>query len=252
MAKYKKGKSICVTSMKGGVGKSTILLNLAGAYALLGMKCVILDLDLDGGAISLSLNIEPKKNVYNICYDMMNNSFKNIRDYITKYNDNIDVVSSPKDPRASLKIDAKYIDLILYNLESIYDVVLIDTSHSLDEKKLTTMDRVYKILFVINNDPIDLKNTKSIISIFKDNEIKNYNILLNNSNSLHKDYFSMYDIKAVIGTNIDYTISKNFYFKNIDNFLMEGKIPILNKRVQKLKKNDVDNIKKMAKNLIKE
>ena len=96
MPKIKKGKSICITSMKGGVGKTITTLNLAGAYNLLNKKCIILDLDLGGGGIALSLNIEPKKNLYNVCYDMMNNSFKNISEYITRYNENIDIiVSSP-------------------------------------------------------------------------------------------------------------------------------------------------------------
>lgn len=252
MPKVKKGKSICVTSMKGGVGKTTTTLNLAGAYSLMGMKCMILDLDLGEGAIALSLNLEPKKNIYNVCYDMMNNSFKNIREYITSYNDNIDIISAPKDPRQALKIDPKYIDLILYNLESIYDVVLIDTTHALSAMKLTIMDRTYKNLFIVTNDPADLKNTKSIISIFKDNEINNYNILLNNSYSLYKDYFSLYEIKNIIKANIDFTLSKNYYFKNIDNYAMEGKILILDKKIQKFKKNDVNNIIKMAKKLIKE
>ena len=252
MPKIEKGKSICITSMKGGVGKTTTTLNLAGAYSLLNMKCIILDLDLGGGGVALSLNLEPKKNIYNVCYDMMNNSFKNIREYITPYNKNIDIISAPKDPRQALKIDPKYIDLILYNLESIYDVVLIDTTHSLSAMKLTIMDRAYNNLFIITNDPTDLKNTKSIISIFKDNEINNYNILLNNSCNLHKDYFSLYEIKNIIKANIDFTISKNYYFKNIDNYVMDGKILILDKKIQNTKKKDVNNIIKMAKKLIKE
>ncbi len=252
MPKIKKGKSICITSMKGGVGKTITTLNLAGAYNLLNKKCIILDLDLGGGGIALSLNIEPKKNLYNVCYDMMNNSFKNISEYITRYNENIDIISAPKDPRLSFKIDPKYIDLILYNLELAYDVILIDTTHALSNMNLTIMDRVYKNLFIVTNDPIDLKNTKSIISIFKDNEIDNYKVLLNNSNSLHKEYFSLYEIKNIIKSNIDYTISKNFYFRNIDNYVMDGKILILDKKIQKSKKTDVNNMIKMANDLIKE
>ena len=252
MPNVKKAKTICITSTKGGVGKTVITLNLAATYKLLGKKVLILDLDLYGGGIALSLNLKNERTVYNIADDMMNNRFTHIIDYITKYDDSIDVICSPKDPRQALKIDAKYIDLLLYNVESKYDVILIDTTHILTEINLTIMDRSYINLFIVTNDPLDLKNTKSIISIFKDNGINNYKILYNNSRDTGKDYFTTYDIKTIIKANIDYTISHNFYIKEIDNYTLDGKILLLDKKIQRTKRKDFDNFKKMALDLIKD
>ena len=141
MPNIKKAKTICITSTKGGVGKSTILLNLAATYVSLGKKVLVIDLDLFSSAISLSLNIDCAKTIYNITDDMLNNRFSNIEDYTYTYIDNFDIISGPKDPRQALKIDAKYIDLLLYNAEAKYDVVLIDTTHILNEVNLTIMDR---------------------------------------------------------------------------------------------------------------
>lgn len=252
MPKINKAKTICITSSKGGVGKTVVTLNLAAIYHLLGKKVLIMDLDLYGGGIGLSLNIDIDKTIYNIVDDMMNNRFKNITDYINKYNENIDVICSPKDPRQAIKIDSKYIDLLLYNLESKYDVILIDTNHILDSINLTIMDRSYNNLFIVTNDPIDLKNTKSIISIFNNNDITNYRILYNNSRDTGRDYFSMFDIKNIIKANIDYTITKNFYIKDIDNYTLDGKILLLDKHIQRTKKKDFKNFKNMAINLIED
>ena len=252
MPKIKKAKTICVTSTKGGVGKTVVTLNLAAMYKLLDKKVLIIDLDLFGGGIALSLNLNFNKTIFNIVDDLMNNRFSHITDYITKYEKNIDVICGPKDPRQALKIEAKYIDLLLYNVENKYDVILIDTTHILSEVNLTIMDRCDKDLFVVTNDPIDLKNTKSILSIFKDNNIDNYKILYNNSRDTGKDYFSTFDIKSIIKANIDYTISKDFYIKEIDNYTLDGKILLLDKKVQRTKRKDFDNIKNMALDLIKD
>ncbi len=252
MPNIKIAKTICVTSTKGGVGKTVTTLNLAAMYHLLNKKVLILDLDLYGGGIGLSLNLDSEKTVYNIVYDMMNNKFKNINDYIYKYNENIDVICAPKDPRQAIKIDSKYIDLLLYNVENRYDVILIDTNHILDSVNVTIMDRAYNNLFLVTNDPIDLKNAKSIISIFNDNSITNYKILYNNSRDTGKDYFSTFDIKNIIKANIDYTISKNFYIKNIDRYTIDGKILLLDSHIQKNKRKDFNNFKNMAINLIEE
>ena len=252
MPKIKKAKTICITSTKGGVGKSTTLLNLAYTYLELGKKTLIIDLDLYSSAISLSLNLDCKKTIFNIIDDMLNNRFSNIDDYIYTYMENLDIISGPKDPRQALKIDPKYIDLLLYNAETKYDVILIDTTHILNEINLTIMDRCYNILFIITNDPVDLKNTKSVLSIVRDNEVSNYKILYNNSRDTGKEYFSTYDIKTIIKSNIDYTISKDFYIKDIDNYVIDGKILLMDKKIQRTKRKDVNNIRKMAIDLIKE
>lgn len=252
MPNINKAKTICITSTKGGVGKTVTTLNLAASYHLLGKKVLILDMDLYSGGIGLSLNIDMDKTVYNIVDDMMNNRFKNINDYIYKYNENIDVICAPKDPRQAFKIEDKYIDLLLYNIEGIYDVILIDTNHILSNINLTIMDRAYNNLFIVTNDPIDLKNTKSLISIFNDNDITNYKVLYNNSRDTGRDYFSMFDIKNIIKANIDYTITQNFYIKDIDNYTINGKILLLDKKIQKMKRKDFKNHQNMAIDLIQE
>ena len=64
--------------------------------------------------------------------------------------------------------------------------------------------------------------------VFKDIEKSNVKVLLNNSFSLDKGYFSLFDIKNVIKKNIDYTLDKSMYIKNIDKYIMDGKILTLN------------------------
>jgi len=61
---------------------------------------------------------------------------------------------------------------------------------------------------------------------------------------------SMYDIRATIDSNIDYTISSNYYIKNIDKYVMSGEILTLNKKINTFHPKDVANMKKMALDLI--
>lgn len=54
--------------------------------------------------------------------------------------------------------------------------------------------------------------------------------MLNNSRDTGKDYLSLFDIRNIIKTNVDYTISKNYYVKNIDKYIIDGEILTLNKK----------------------
>ena len=244
------GKIISVSSVKGGVGKTTILLNLAGIYCELGKRVLIIDMDLFSGGIAISLDIKNTKDVFMLVDSMANNRFTELSKYVTSYNSNIDVLAAPRDPREAMKVDSRYIPLIFDAAKKEYDVVLVDTSHVLNDINLTILDYSYMSLFIVTNDLVDLKNMKSLLSVFIDTDKKNYLICLNSSRDTGRDYMSMYDIRATIDSNIDYTISSNYYIKNIDKYVMSGEILTLNKKINTFHSKDVANMKKMALDLI--
>lgn len=246
----KKGKSICVFSAKGGVGKTTTAINLAGIYKLLNKKVLIVDLDLFGGSVAISLNKQFDKSIFNLADDINNNRYKDFKDYIVNYNDNIDFIPSCKDPRQANKIDSKIVDIILDRANYLYDVVIIDTNFILDEMNLNTLDKVDKILFLVTNDPLDVKNMKSLITIFKELNITKYKLLLNNSRDPYKDYFSLYDIKNILNNNIDYTLSANMYLKDVENYIMAGKILTLEPKMATIFSKDYNTFMTIALDLI--
>ena len=225
-----KGNILCLFGVKGGIGKSILAMNLAGVESNLKRKVLIVDADLYGGSIALALNKPVNKTIYNFVDDYNNNRYKDLNEYITKYNEYIDFIASPKDPRKSNKIDSNYIEILLDKAKFNYDLIIIDTNHILDEINLSILDKSDNILFLVSNDSFDIKNMRTLISIFKDLEIDKYKVLLNNSIRENREYFDLYDIKDIIKSNIDYELSSKFYIKDIDKFVMDGNIVTLNKK----------------------
>lgn len=243
-------KIITVFSCKGGVGKTTTAINLAGIYSLMDKKVLIMDLDLNSGGVAVSLNVDINKTIYNAVDDISNNRFKEIDNYVCRYNDKIDVLAAPKDPRNALKIDSKYVSLVISYAMYKYDIILIDTSHNLSPISLTALDKSDNTVFMVTNDPVDLKNTRSMIAIFDDTQNTNYKILFNSSKDTGKDYFSLFDIKSIIRHNIDYTIDHSFYIKDIDKYVIDGEILTLNSKIRASKKSDILKLTKLANSLL--
>lgn len=248
----KKAKVITVTSVKGGTGKTTTLLNLAGSFCNLKKKVLILDFDLYSGAVALSLNISNDQDIYRLVDDLSSNRFEKIEQYIIPYNDYIDVIPSPKDPRDANKVGSRYIPVVLSKLVYRYDVILIDTSHLLSDVTLMTLDASDQILYIMNNDPIDLKNMATRVAIHKDMDQDNYQIILNEAKDKQKNYFTKNDIKNILKTNIDYVIPNNFYLKNIDKYVLDGTILTLQKGIITTHKKTMDVFLKIASFLLKE
>lgn len=221
-----RGKSLCISSSKGGVGKTFIVTCLAGIFANLGKKVLIVDFDLSGGSIAVSLNTPFEKSLYNLVDDYDNNRYKKFEDYVSHYdkNPNIDFIASPKDPRQATKIDSRFIEMVIDKAVNHYDIVLIDTCHDLNEFSISLMDKVDQILFVITNDIQDIKNMRNLVTVFKDIDLDYYKILLNNSRDPFKNYFSLYDIKNILKDNISYSLSSDLFIKNIDMYTLDGKI----------------------------
>ena len=246
------GKIITISSVKGGVGKTTLTINLAGIYFLMKKKVLIIDLDLFAGGVATLTNVNNKKDVYMLVDALSNNKQIELKDYVASYNKGIDVLACPKDPRDVSKIESKYINKIFDIAKRQYNVVLVDTTHSLDEISLVAIDASYSSAFVITNDLVDLKNMKNLVNIFSDMDKKNYKIVLNNARDTGRDYISLFDIRNMIKRNIDYTISKNFYIKNIDKYVLNGEILTLNKNIRRFNSSDIANMEKLALALIQD
>lgn len=246
----KEGKSICIFSPKGGVGKTILAMNFAGVASLYDKKALLIDFDLYNGCTSMLINQTISKTIYNLIEDLNNHNVKDISNYTYKYNKNIDILCAYKDPRQRSKIDINLIKTILNNAQNLYDLILIDTSNVLDEVNLSILDNVNLVLFIITNDIFNIKNIRNIINIFKDCEIFNFKILMNNSTDFKTQFFSLSDIKNIIGVPIDYLISNNFFIKDITFYLYENKIPLLVN--EKKYKNEINNLNNILNDILKD
>ena len=74
---------------------------------------------------------------------------------------------------------------------------------------------------------------RSMINIFKVAGKTNYKVLLNESTNPYKNYYSLYDIKKMIGTGVDYNLTSKFFMKNYDSLVFDGSIITLDKKFSK-------------------
>ena len=212
-------------------------------------KVLIIDMDLFSGDIEALLNKESKKDIYILFEDILNNNFYDVESYITNYDDNIDFIAAPKDPRYASKVNGNFLNLLISRVGTKYDVILIDTNHFLNEVNLVTFDNRNEIVYLMNNNCINLKNMRTMISILSDMHMENYKIVLYEARDKKKSALKKFDIKSMIKDNINYIIDQNFYIRDIDKFIIDDKmLSVLTKYIKNTNSKVFD---KIARDLIK-
>jgi len=246
----KKAKILTLTSVSGGTGKTTTALCVAGTFSTLGKKVLIIDLDLYTGTIAAALNLDIKSDMFLLVNDLNNNTFKGLDEYVTYYNENIDIIPAAKDPRNANKINASYLQLVFDKYCNKYDLIVVDTADDLSPFNLVTFDYSDLIIYVINNNAVNLKNMRTMVSIFKDMGITKYKIFLNESNRIYKSYFTKNDMENIMNANIDYVVTNRFFIKNIDKYFMDGVILTLDSGIRACHKKDIKHFEEIAKVII--
>ncbi len=229
----KKGKIVAITSVKGGTGKTTTVLNIAGVLAHEKKKILIIDGDLYNGGIAISLDIEFEKDLYLLINDMATSHFDYLETYVKPYNDYIDILPAPKDPRNASKIESKYLHVLLSKASMRYDVILIDLNHVMDSNNLTFLDEADLIYYVITNDLVDIKGIRTMLSIYSDMDVDKYRIILNEAKDKLKQVIPKSDVKNIIKDDINYIIPSSFYLSNINNYVLNGNIILANKGIRR-------------------
>jgi len=123
---------ITLAHYKGGTGKTTSCLSIAGYLAKLGKKVLVIDLDPQGNATS-GLGID-KRTLISSMYDIMKNKKRKINNiilqtrinnlHVAPANQNLEILNLNAYAKKS---DALHLRKILENVKNYYDYILIDT-----------------------------------------------------------------------------------------------------------------------------
>ncbi|MTI83511.1 MAG: ParA family protein [Firmicutes bacterium] len=128
-------KTIAVANQKGGVGKTTTAVNLAGWLALMNYRVLLVDIDPQGNASSgVGIN---KDGLENCIYDVIINEFEVNKIILHQIMDNLDVVPS------SIELAGAEVELVaregreavlkaaLHSVQEKYSYIIIDCPPSL-------------------------------------------------------------------------------------------------------------------------
>lgn len=146
------GTIITVFGAKGGIGKSTLSVNLAVSFAQQGTSVAIVDLDTGFGDVTAMLNLRAEKNLRDFVRDVDSIDRDDLKQYLVRHEESgLDVLASPpvlewrglapEELRRGIELLAKY-----------YDKVVLDTSGTLNDVSEVALDMATIVLWITTSE----------------------------------------------------------------------------------------------------
>ncbi|WP_129722481.1 MinD/ParA family protein [Xylanivirga thermophila] len=154
---------ITITSGKGGVGKTSITINLAIALANMGYRVAIIDADFGFSNVDIMLGLSTK---YNLSHVVFGN--KEIDEVISKGPSGVMFISGGTGVRELLDLDDYHINIFINKiskLDSLADIVLIDTGAGLSHSTLKMVLAANEIILVTTPEPTSITDAYSIVKL---------------------------------------------------------------------------------------
>ena len=191
---------ITVTSGKGGVGKSSISVNLAIQLSRMGKKVVIFDADFGLANIEIMLGIRPQYNLADLMF-----RGKNLQDIITEGQDKIGFISGGSGIQELTRLSREqiiYLTQKLFQLDKLADIIIIDTGAGIADSVLEFVAASSEVILVATPEPTSITDAYALLkTLNKKSEfsVDNTNIcMLANRISSEADGKELYEKLKVV------------------------------------------------------
>jgi pilus assembly protein CpaE len=156
----RQGEVVTVFSPKGGVGKTTMSVNLGLALSRMGQQVCIVDLDLSFGDVAITMQLVPQHTIADAAESEDTLDYSMLRNLITEFDPTLSILAAPTQPEGRDRISPNLVRSVIGTLRRHFDYVVIDTPPGFDDQVLGAFDETDKCIVVATLDVPTIKNTK--------------------------------------------------------------------------------------------
>jgi len=202
------GQVIAIFSPKGGVGRTTVAVNLAVAAATeLGKSVVLMDGSFQFGDVGVLLNLNPKnKSIADLVPELDAGEADSLDTFVINHSAGIRVLLAPPSPEMAELITPAGVRRVLDGLRHGHDLVIVDCTSWFNETTLAILDAADLVLTMLSLEITSIKNMRLFLEVaeqlgYEQDKVK---LVLNRADSSLGIRVS--DVESSIGRKVDHTI----------------------------------------------
>jgi len=166
------GKIIGVISIKGGVGKTTVVSNLSSALAEQGRKVLAIDANFSAPNLGLHLGVvNMEKTIHEVIAGKIS-----AQSAVYNHPLGFDIIPARLVP---IKMDPLRLKRKISALKNMYDCILLDSSPNLNDELVATMAAADELVVVSSPDYPTLSCTMRAVRVAKEKNVPITGLVLN-------------------------------------------------------------------------
>ncbi|MDD7794584.1 MinD/ParA family protein [Clostridium sp. 'White wine YQ'] len=179
-----RSKILTITSGKGGVGKSNIVINLAIELQKQGKKVLIFDADIGMGNDDVLMGVFPKHTLFDILNDEMS-----IDKVLVEGHMGVKLLSGGSGINRVEDLSEREREKFLDKIQELdeYDYILIDTGAGINRSVLAFISCCQELIVVTTPEPTSLTDAYSLLKATKHFKIKNKASVIVNKSLSYKE-----------------------------------------------------------------
>jgi pilus assembly protein CpaE len=204
------GQVVAVFSPKGGVGRTTVAVNMSVAAATeLGKKVVLVDGSFQFGDVGVLLNLNPKnKSIADLVPELeqAGHEVESIDTFVINHSAGIRVLLAPPSPEMAELITPAGIKRVIEALRLTHDLVVVDCTAFFNDTTLAILDSADIILTMLSLEITSIKNMRLFLEVAEQlgYEAGKVRLVLNRADSALG--IRVADVEHSIGRKVDETI----------------------------------------------
>lgn len=205
-------KIISTFSNKGGIGKTSIAVNLAVELAQMSKeKVALIDLNLQLGDVATFLDMTPPFAMDYIADNINNLNEEELLKTMTRYkNTSLYVIADPLNIDKSKDITAEQIKNILIALKKTFTYIVIDIGTNIDSKTITALDSSDLILLIAIVNLPAIRSTQRCMELFDRLGYTKDKIKLVLNRYMENEDIKTSDIEEVVKQKVYWKIPNNY------------------------------------------
>jgi pilus assembly protein CpaE len=162
-----RGKVFAVYSGKGGMGTTTVAVNLAHALARghTHARVVLADLVVASGDVRVFLNLSPPYDLSSMVEKLDRMDADLLSSLLTQWGDGVWVLPGAENPELDEVLDASVTNAIIEHMRGNFAFTVLDCEHHLNERTLAALDAADRILLVTQLTIAALRNTQRSLAL---------------------------------------------------------------------------------------